>query len=39
VQARPETVWSRREARSVIGKQSGSQLLMQQAMQRIKIKE
>ena len=37
VQARPETVWSRREAKSVIGAKSGYQLLMEQAMKRIKI--
>ncbi len=37
VQARPETVWSQREARSVLGKKSGFQLLMEQAMKRIKI--
>lgn len=37
VQARPETVWSRRKAESRIGKKSGRQLLMEQAMKRIKI--
>jgi pyruvate,water dikinase len=37
VQARPETVWSQREAKSVIGKKTGKQLLMEQAMKRIKI--
>ena len=37
VQARPETVWSRRESKSVIGKKTGYQLLMEQAMKRIKI--
>jgi pyruvate,water dikinase len=37
VQARPETVWSQREKESVIGKKSGYQLLMEQAMKRIKI--
>jgi len=37
VQARPETVWSRREPKSVIGVKSGYQLLMEQAMKRIKI--
>jgi len=37
VQARPETVWSRREAKSVLGKKTGRQLLMEQAMKRIKI--
>lgn len=39
VQARPETVWSRRKTESVIGKKSGYQLLMEQAMKRIKIPE
>jgi len=37
VQARPETVWSQREAKSVLGKKTGRQLLMEQAMKRIKI--
>jgi pyruvate,water dikinase len=37
VQARPETVWSRRKKKSVIGGKSGYQLLMEQAMKRIKI--
>ena len=37
VQARPETVWSQRKKKSVIGKKSGYQLLMEQAMKRIKI--
>jgi pyruvate, water dikinase len=37
VQARPETVWSQREKESVIGKKTGYQLLMEQAMKRIKI--
>jgi pyruvate,water dikinase len=37
VQARPETVWSQRKQGSVIGKKSGYQLLMEQAMKRIKI--
>jgi len=37
VQARPETVWSRREATSVLGSKTGRQLLMEQAMKRIKI--
>ena len=37
VQARPETVWSQRKKTSVIGKKSGYQLLMEQAMKRIKI--
>jgi pyruvate,water dikinase len=39
VQARPETVWSRRKAEPVIGAKSGYQLLMEQAMKRIKIEE
>ena len=37
VQARPETVWSQREVKPVIGNKSGYQLLMEQAMKRIKI--
>ena len=37
VQARPETVWSQRKPKSVIGSKSGFQLLMDQAMKRIKI--
>ncbi len=37
VQARPETVWSQRKKESVLGKKSGYQLLMDQAMKRIKI--
>jgi len=37
VQARPETVWSQRQKESVFGKKSGYQLLMEQAMKRIKI--
>jgi pyruvate,water dikinase len=37
VQARPETVWSQRKAESVIGKKTAKQLLMEQAMKRIKI--
>jgi pyruvate,water dikinase len=39
VQARPETVWSQREKESVIGKKTGFQLLMEQAMKRIKLEE
>jgi pyruvate,water dikinase len=39
VQARPETVWSQRKTESVIGKKTGYQLLMDQAMKRIKIPE
>jgi pyruvate,water dikinase len=37
VQARPETVWSRRRTESKIGAKTGRQLLMEQAMKRIKI--
>jgi pyruvate,water dikinase len=37
VQARPETVWSQRKKGSVIGKKTGRQLLMEQAMKRIKL--
>ncbi len=37
VQARPETVWSQRKTQPVIGGKSGYQLLMEQAMKRIKI--
>ncbi|MCK5420127.1 MAG: phosphoenolpyruvate synthase, partial [Desulfobacterales bacterium] len=37
VQARPETVWSQRKTQSVIGAKTGRQLLMEQAMKRIKI--
>ena len=37
VQARPETVWSQKKKEPVIGKKSGYQLLMEQAMKRIKI--
>jgi pyruvate,water dikinase len=39
VQARPETVWSQRKPKSVIGAKSGYQLLMEQAMKRIKLTE
>ena len=39
VQARPETVWSQRRKESVIGKKTGRQLLMEQAMKRIKLPE
>ena len=39
VQARPETVWSQRKKESVIGKKTGRQLLMEQAMKRIKLPE
>ena len=39
LQARPETVWSQRKAKSVIGAKTGYQLLMEQAMKRIKLSE
>lgn len=39
VQARPETVWSQRKTESVVGKKTFKQLLMEQAMKRIKIPE
>lgn len=38
VQARPETVWSQRKKGSVLGQKSGYQLLMDQAMKRIKLR-
>jgi pyruvate,water dikinase len=37
VQSRPETVWSQRKKKPVIGKKSGYELLMERAMKRIKI--
>ena len=37
VQARPETVWSQRQTTSKIGAKTGRQLLMEQAMKRIKL--
>ncbi len=37
VQARPETVWSRKMGESRLGKKSGRELLMAQAMKRIKL--
>ncbi len=37
VQARPETVWSQRETESKIGAKTGRQLLLEQAMKRIKL--
>jgi pyruvate,water dikinase len=37
VQARPETVWSQRKKEPLLGKKTGYQLLMDQAMKRIKI--
>ena len=39
VQARPETVWSQRKKEPVLGKKTGYQLLMEQAMKRIKLRE
>jgi pyruvate, water dikinase len=37
VQARPETVWSQRQKGPMIGSKTGYQLLMEQAMKRIKL--
>jgi pyruvate,water dikinase len=37
VQARPETVWSRKKTEPILGKKSGFDLLMERAMKRIKI--
>jgi pyruvate,water dikinase len=37
VQARPETVWSQRKTEPKIGAKTGRQLLMEQAMKRIKL--
>lgn len=37
VQARPETVWSQKRQASKIGKKSGYDLLMEQAMKRIRL--
>ncbi len=37
VQARPETVWSQRKKESLLGQKSGYQLLMDQAMKRIRL--
>jgi pyruvate,water dikinase len=39
VQARPETVWSQKKEGSKLGKKSGRDLLMAQAMKRIKLRE
>jgi pyruvate,water dikinase len=39
VQARPETVWSQRRQESKIGGKTGRQLLMEQAMKRIRLTE
>jgi pyruvate,water dikinase len=38
VQARPETVWSQKQGQARLGKKSGRELLMEQAMKRIKLK-
>jgi pyruvate,water dikinase len=37
LQSRAESVWSQRKEESIIGKKSGYELLMEQAMKRIKI--
>ena len=37
VQARPETVWSQRKSKPVIGTKSAYELLMEQAMKRIRV--
>ncbi len=37
VQARPETVWTQKKREPVIGGKSGRQLLMEQAMKRIRL--
>ena len=37
VQARPETVWSQRKPASILGRKTGRELLLEQAMKRIKI--
>jgi pyruvate,water dikinase len=37
VQARPETVWTQKKQESVFGKKTGYELLMEQAMMRIKV--
>jgi pyruvate,water dikinase len=37
VQARPETVWSQRKPKSTLGGKTGFELLMEQAMKRIKL--
>jgi pyruvate,water dikinase len=39
VQARPETVWSQEKKSSKLGGKSGRELLMAQAMKRIKLRE
>ncbi len=38
VQARPETVWSRRKEGSVLGRKRGYELLLEQAMKRIRVR-
>jgi pyruvate,water dikinase len=37
VQARPETVWTQRKPKSLMGGKTGFELLMEQAMKRIKL--
>jgi hypothetical protein len=37
VQSRPETVWSQQKKEPVLGKKSAYDLLMEKALQRIKI--
>ncbi len=39
VQARPETVWSQRKAASILGHKTGRQLLLEQAMKRIRTED
>ena len=39
VQARPETVWSQQKKSAKLGKKSGRELLMAQAMKRIKLRK
>ncbi len=39
VQSRPETVWSQRGSKPLIGKKTGFDLLMERAMKRIKIRD
>jgi len=38
VQSRPETVWSQRPQRPLLGKKSGYELLMEKALSQIKVK-
>jgi len=37
VQARPETVWSQREIKPLLGAKSGYQMLMERAMKVIRV--